>query len=135
VLRLIVAEPGSDAAARHWRAADQRASSRLLYPEARAALGAARRADLLDDEGLAQARRALQRRCGQLVIIEAGRGVAREAARLAERHALPVVAAVHLASALAAERTLDDVVLVTWDPALARAARRDGLPTAGADDG
>jgi uncharacterized protein len=128
-VKLLVHEEGSTEAKRRWMEADRITTSLLLYVEARAVVAAARRAGRLGEDG--QVDRLLQRRYRQISVIDPSRELVREAGHLAERHALRGSIAVHLASALAAQETLDDLTLMTWDEDLARAARRDGLPVTG----
>jgi hypothetical protein len=121
-------EEGFPAAVDLWNAADLATSSRITYPEARAAIAGARRADRLTSRATDRARRSLDAVFPRLVVIELDRGVADSAGNAADRFGLRANDAIHLASALA----LDDpnVVLVTWDRELAGAARHAGLGVA-----
>lgn len=62
-----------------------------------------------------------------MLLVAVDDALAREAGALAQRHALRGADAVHLATALALG---DDVLVVTWDAELARAAQECGCATA-----
>lgn len=99
-------------------------SGQLVYPEARAAVAAARRAGRIDDEIQRMAVAELDALYGELRIVGIDEPLARHAGELAERHALRGYDAVHLACALAVDA--DDVLLATWDRALNDAAYKTG---------
>ncbi len=111
-----------------WDVADLKVSSHLIYPEARAALGAASRAGRIDTRGLRRAITDLDAAVASVRRIGVDEALAREAGRLAQEHALRGYDAVHLATAL----SVDDpaLVIVTWDGRLARAAVRRGRSVA-----
>jgi predicted nucleic acid-binding protein len=113
-------EPGSDVAAALWDRATIVASSRLVYPEARAAAAAAHRARRIDARTLRAAVRTIDQLCEQLKTIGLDDALARTAGDLAERHRLRGCDAVHLASAGAIDDP--DLVVATWDRDLAAAA-------------
>jgi hypothetical protein len=106
-------------------AMDASFTSRIAYPEARAALAAARRAGRLAPRAYPSALRDLDRAVGSFRIVELHPALARAAGDIAERFALRALDAVHLASALALGRS--DTVVVTWDRTLASAAAAAGL--------
>jgi predicted nucleic acid-binding protein len=118
---LLVEEPGSAVAARLWDEADRVATSRLAYPEARAALAQAHRMGRM---GAAALRRAVTELDGLLDgvdIVEPVAPLVRRAGELAEAQALRAYDAVHLS---AAESLNDpDLVLAAGDKHLLRAAR------------
>lgn len=60
-VKLFIEEPGSETVSRAWTAAESRASSRLLYPEARAALASAGRGGRIGTAVVAHSRRLLER--------------------------------------------------------------------------
>ncbi|MDZ4824853.1 MAG: type II toxin-antitoxin system VapC family toxin, partial [Actinomycetota bacterium] len=123
----IVEEDGSERAGRLWDAADRVVSVRLVYPQARAALAAARRARRLTESALRRATTDLETVVGQLDIVELSEGLARRAGELAELQGLRGYDAVHLA---AAETVADaELVLVAGDTELLGAAGRMGLAT------
>lgn len=105
-----------------WDDAELVVASRLVYPEARAAIAAAARARRISGE--VDVVDALDDVYAELRVIAIDEALARAAGELASRHALRGYDAVHLASALAVEA--DDVVLVTWDDDLGDAARATG---------
>lgn len=121
-------EEGSSSAVDLWNAADLAISSRIIYPEARAALAAVRRAQRLTSQATDRARRSLDAVFPRLIVIELDDEVAASAGDVADRFALRANDAIHLASALA----LGDprLILVTWDRELAAAARRAELAIA-----
>ena len=110
-----------------WAAADRVVSSRMLYPEARAALAAAARAGRLRSDGLRRAREELEALWRDVNCIEVTPDLARRAGELAEEHALRGYDAVHLASF--EEVAADDGVLAAADDGLLAAARARNLDT------
>jgi uncharacterized protein len=126
-VKLAVIEEGSELAAELWQEPEQAASSILAYPEGRAALAAARRAARLTRQ---QHRRALgdfEELHAELLLVAVDEPLARRAGELAEDLALRGYDAVHLATALALG---DDILIVTWDADLSRAASRSGCAVA-----
>lgn len=99
-------------------------SGQLVYPEARAAVAAARRCGRIDLESHRLALDALEDVYAELRVVGIDEPLARHAGELAERHALRGYDAVHLACALAIDA--DDVLLATWDEALGDAALQTG---------
>lgn len=116
-------------AAELWSSAYPAASSILAYPEGRAALAAARRLDRLGKKAHQDALMAFEELFGELVGIGVDEGLAARAGEYAEDLGLRGYDAVHLATAL--ELGDEEVVLVTWDRDLGRAAERVGLGVAG----
>lgn len=126
--KLIVDEEGSDEAVELWEAAHRVIASRLMYPEARAALAAAARARRVSSSEMRLLRSRLESRWDQVEIIEIDDEIARSSGDLAEAHALRGYDSVHLASAVAlADETS---VLASWDLELRRAALDLGLQVA-----
>jgi uncharacterized protein len=95
-----VIEPGSQTVSDVWTAADRVVASRLLYPEARAALAAAHRSGRIPKALYRGRREALEVLWDQLDVVEITSTLARSAGDLAERYALRGYDAVHLAVAL-----------------------------------
>jgi predicted nucleic acid-binding protein len=118
-------------AAELWGGAYPAASSILAYPEGRAALAAARRLDRLNEEEHRQALEVFEELYGELAAIGVDEALAARAGGHAEDLGLRGYDAIHLATAL--ELGDEEVVLVTWDRDLARAAGRVGLGIAGID--
>lgn len=129
LVKLVVVEDGSDLAAELWGGAYPAASSILADPEGRAALAAARRLDRLGKKAHQEALRAFEQLFGELAAIGVDEALAARAGEHAEDLALRGYDAIHLATAL--ELGGEEVVLVTWDRDLARAAERVGLGVAG----
>jgi hypothetical protein len=127
-LKLLVDEPGADEALDLWSQARLAVSTRLLYPEARAALGAAARGRRFPPEELATFREKLEALAADVAYVEVTRALALRAGDLAEEHRLRGYDAVHLSSAL--EIGAADTVLVSSDGRMARAAEALGLMTA-----
>lgn len=120
LIKLLVEEEHSEVCTLIWDAAALRMTSRLSYPEARAALAEAMRSGRLTRGGLRKVKQELASRVDEMTIIEATGDIASRAGDIAEAHALGGYDALHLASALATET--DDVVMATWDDDLIRAA-------------
>lgn len=123
-------EDGSDLAAELWGGAYPAASSILAYPEARAALSAARRLGRLGAEEHRKALAGFEDLYLELATVGVDQELAVRAGAYAEDLGLRGYDSVHLATAL--ELADDEVVLVTWDRDLARAGERVGLGIAGA---
>lgn len=113
LVKLVVEEAGSDLAADLWDGCDAAVSSRLAYPEVRAALAAAGRNRDLEEPALASAQEAWEQFWAATRAVELTLDVERHAGRLAGSHALRGGDAVHLASALAIQDP--NLVLAVWD--------------------
>ena len=122
-VKLLVEEDGSALAATLWNGADIAVSSRLAYPEVRAALAAARRAGRLTPATFDRAEAVWETFWGATRPVELSERVTVHAGRLAGRHALGGADAVHLASALAIGRA--HLLFAAWDQRL-----RDGAAAA-----
>lgn len=125
LVKLFLAESGSQIVSHVWEGADGLVTSAATYPEARAALAAAAREGRITRRILPRSVAELDRRFSSIDVIELRRPLASVAGSLAERYALRGYDAVHLASALAVDggRT----IMLTWDRELARAAGAAGL--------
>jgi predicted nucleic acid-binding protein len=124
---LIIVEDGSDVAAELWDSYPA-ASSVLAYPEARAALAAARRARRVTARAHDRAVAELDALNAELVIVGVDEALAQRAGGLADERALRGYDAVHLASALALGP--GETIVVTWDRDLINAAVGAGLAVA-----
>lgn len=113
-------EPGSALAAELWDRAESVVSSQLLYPEARAAVAAARRGGRIDSATLRRGVDRIDRLCAQMSIIGVDLDLAHTAGALAETHGLRGYDAVHLATALLVDA--QSLLFATWDRDLARGA-------------
>ncbi|MCV6987593.1 type II toxin-antitoxin system VapC family toxin [Mycobacterium shinjukuense] len=120
-VKLLVEEDDSDIAAALWDGCDAAVSSRLAYPEVRAALAAAGRARRMgaDEQRLALAM--WEEYWAATRAVELTRDVAHRAGHLATAHALGGADAVHLASVLAIG--VDGTVFAVWDQRLRTAAQ------------
>lgn len=128
LVKMVVDEPGSDVAVELWDGCDSPLSSRLAYPEVRAALAAAARNHDVDATELASAQRAWEQFWAAVRPVELTSEVERLAGELAPRHALRGADAVHLASALAVGVT--DLVVAAWDQRLHAGVRAERLSVA-----
>lgn len=124
-VKLLVDEDGSELAAALWDGCDAAVSSRLAYPEVRAALAAAGRAQGLNPVDQNRAEAAWEEYWAATRAVELTESVTINAGDLASEHALRGADAVHLASLLAVGTP--DTVFATWDQRL-----RDGARTVGA---
>jgi predicted nucleic acid-binding protein len=124
-VKLLIEEEGSEVAEVLWDGADAAVSSRLAYPEVRAALAAAARDHRIDAASLRQAELAWEVFWAATRAVELTAVVTTHAGRLAGAHALRGADAVHLASALAVGG--DDTVLAVWDGRLRAGAETLGL--------
>jgi predicted nucleic acid-binding protein len=119
-IKLVVEEEGSDLAAALWDGCDGALSSRLAYPEVRAALAAAGRDRRLDEDDLTAAEEVWEEFWSATRPVELTTDVERHAGQLAGLHAMRGADAVHLASALAIGDP--ELVLAVWDQRLHRGA-------------
>ena len=127
-VKLLIEEDGSGLAAELWDGGDTAVSSRLAYPEVRAALSAAERAHRLTVASRVRAEVMWEDYWAATRPVELTDLVALHAGALAGRHALRGADAVHLASALALRAP--DAILAVWDQRLSLSARALGLRTA-----
>jgi len=123
-VKLVLDEEGTQDAQTLWDEATAVISVVLILAEAGAALAAAQRLGRIGAGDLPSVRAELDGYLDETTLVEVGLPLARHAADLAERHALRGYDAVHLATVLAIEDA--DLVVATWDDALARAARDEG---------
>jgi uncharacterized protein len=124
-VKLLVEEAGSTLAAALWNGCDAAVSSRLAYPEVRAALAAAGRADRLDAKQQSHAESLWEDFWAATRPVELTEAIAADAGELAARHSLAGADAVHLASLLAVSRT--DTVFAVWDERLRAGAQAAGV--------
>ena len=132
-VKLLVEEPGTDLAVALWDGCDAALSSRLAYPEVRAALAAAHRNDDLDADGVQQAEVAWEEYWSAIRPVELTPAVERHAGELAGKHAFRGADAVHLASALAVSDP--ELVVAVWDRRLHAGVVSAGLAVAPAVPG
>ena len=125
LVKLCVAEPGSELAAALWEGADLVATSRLADAEVRALLAGGRRAGVIDTRVERAALAQWDRLWPALHVVELHEPVTAGAATLVGYHALRAADALHLASALALRS--DELVVVACDEHVVAAARAEGL--------
>lgn len=127
-VKLLVEEEGSDLAAALWDGCDAAVSSRLAYPEVRAALAAAGRDHRLDPADQARAEATWEEYWSATRAVELTAVLSVRAGDLASEHALRGADAVHLTSALAVGAAV--TVLAAWDHRLRAGAQDVGLALA-----
>ena len=128
LVKLVLDEPGSNVAAELWNASDAALSSRLAYPEVRAALAAAGRNHDLTESEVTAAADEWETFWASMRPIELSADVEKVAGELASVHRLRGADAVHLASALALAPA--DVTVAAWDKRLHAGAAAVGLGVA-----
>jgi uncharacterized protein len=126
-VKLLVEEDGSGLAAQLWDAADAVVSSRLGYPEVRAALAAAGRSGRLEAAGQLEAETAWEEFWSAVRPVELTEPLAKQAGELARDCALRGADGVHLASVLTLG--VANVILAVWDVRFAAAAQTVGVRT------
>lgn len=124
-VKLLIDEDGSDLAAELWDGCDAAVSSRLAYPEVRAALAAASRSHRLTGTDQLRAEDIWESFWAATRAVELTDAITLRAGELAGLHALRGADAVHLASALAVGA--DDIVFAAWDRRLRAGAETAGL--------
>lgn len=130
LVKLVLAEEGSDLAIELWVNSPRIASSMLAYPEGCAALAAASRNGRLTSSRYRQALTKFEALFEQLISIEVDEQLAIIAGERAATFGLRGADAVHLATAL--DMDDEEVTFLTWDQALADAAASAGLAVSGA---
>jgi uncharacterized protein len=131
LVKLVVDEPGSPLAAELWDACDGALSSRLAYPEVRAALAASARNHELEADELRAAEQAWEEYWAATRKVELTPDVEQHAGQLARSYALRGADAVHLASALVIDDS--ELVVAVWDRRLHGGALAAGVQVAPAD--
>ena len=127
-MKLYVLEPGTDETRARLDSASMVATSRVAYPEARAALARRQREAGITRSALTRAVAALDRDLERFVVVELSAKVARRAGELAERRALRGFDAIHLASALEVEQLTGSTgSFLCFDDRLREAASAEGL--------
>lgn len=128
-MKLYVREVGTEETRAKLDAASMAATSRVAYPEARAALARRQREAGITRAALARAVAALDRDLGRFVVVELSSKVAKRAGDLAERRALRGFDAIHLASALEVEELTGAAPrFCCFDDRLREAASAERLP-------
>ncbi len=121
-MKIYVREAGTEETRAKLHAASMVATSRVAYPEARAALARRQREAAITRAALARAVAALDRDLARFVVVELS-------AKVAERRALRGFDAIHLASALEMEELTGAVPsFCCFDDRLREAALAERLP-------
>ena len=128
LVKLVVEEAGTDIASELWDGCDAALSSRLAYPEVRAALAASARRSELTERDLLVAEATWEDFWAAIRPVELTPSVERHAGRLAAKWALRGADAVHLASALALDSP--NLVVAVWDRRLRTGAVAEHLGVA-----
>jgi hypothetical protein len=128
VLPIVIEEPSSQIASRLWGEADRVVSSRLVYPEGRAALAMAFRMNRIDELELHAVISEFEVLYTQLDIVEVTKELVRSAGAMAQQSGLRGYDAVHLASLQAVGDS--ELVLAAGDQNLVDAAQVLGIATA-----
>jgi len=129
LLKMVVSEPDSPTAAEIFDGAERLITSRVTYPESRAALAVMVRERRFPRVAYTTAKAVLERRWTEMIRIDVTEELAKAAGDLADRRTLKGFDAIHLASALRVQT--DRLLFLTWDRTQARAARAEGLMVAG----
>lgn len=124
-VKLLAEETGSDLADELWDGCDAALSSRLAYPEVRAALAAAARNHDLAADDHDTAEHTWNDYWAATRPVELTAAVEQHAGLLARQHALRGADAVHLASALAIGDP--DLIVAVWDRRLHAGVQAAGL--------
>jgi predicted nucleic acid-binding protein len=127
-VKLLAEEAGSDLAAELWDSCDAALSSRLAYPEVRAALAASARNHDITQAQLDAAERDWEGYWAATRPVGLTAAVERHAGELARAHALRGADAVHLASALAVGDP--GLIVAVWDRRLHTGAHATGCRVA-----
>ena len=125
LVKLVVGEDGSETASALWDGCDAALSSRLAYPEVRAALAAVHWSRDIDDDAYLSATEEWEAFWAAVRPVELTAIVERHAGELAHRRALRGADAIHLASALAIDSR--DLVIAVWDRRLHEGATAEQL--------
>jgi len=125
LVKLYVAEPGSEDVRARVDRATIVATSMVAYPETRAALARRRRERALSPTAFAAAKRTLEDDWPKYLVVQVSDSLCREAGALAERYALRGYDSLHLASflELAHQAGEVDTAFSSFDDRLNRAAR------------
>jgi predicted nucleic acid-binding protein len=126
LVKLYVAESGSDSVRAHVDRATIVATSMMAYPETRAALARRRRERALRPVAFAGAKRKFEEDWPKYLAVQLTDALCREAGDLAERYALRGYDSVHLASFIEVARQagIAETEFSSFDDRLNRAARR-----------
>ena len=128
LIKIYVAEEGTDAVKEAISRASVVAASRVAYAEARAALARARRETRIGERDLRQTVVELDEDWKRFLVLEVTDDLVQRAGDLAEEYALRAYDALQLASALILKRRVDSsVFFLAFDQDLTQAAQSAGL--------
>ncbi len=125
LVKLVLAEPGTDVVEDIWTHSAGVCSSLICYPELRAAIAYAVRGGRVREADVSAFRAAVEFVWDQVIGIEVDDRVVRAAGDLAERHRLRAADAIHLASAVRIREP--DTSFVAFDARLREAAAAEGF--------
>lgn len=130
LVKLYVAEDGSDLAVAWGREASVWVTSRVAYVEVRAALGRARREGVLAEGPYGQAVSRFQGDWPGMVAVELADAVLQRVDLLVDRYGLRGLDLIHLSSTkvLAAWLPGEEIVVGCWDARLWECYRQEGFP-------
>lgn len=123
LVKLYVAEPGSDAVRKLVKAASVVATSTIAYTETRAALARRRRERALRPKAFVSAKRTFEAEWPKYFTVDVTSALCRQAGEFAERYRLRAYDGVHLATFAEVAREAGDTRFSSFDDALNRAAR------------
>ena len=125
LVKLYVAEPGSDAVRKLVNAASVVATSTIAYTETRAALARRRRERALRPKAFTSAKKTFEAEWSKYFTVDVTSALCRQAGEFAERYRLRAYDSVHLAAfaEVAREAGVRDTRFSSFDDALNRAAR------------
>jgi predicted nucleic acid-binding protein len=125
LVKLYVAEPGSDAVRQLVSAASVVATSTIAYTETRAALARRRRERALRPRAFASAKKTFDAEWPKYFTVDVTSALCRQAGEFAERYRLRAYDSVHLAAfaEIAREAGVRNTRFSSFDDALTRAAR------------
>ena len=125
LVKLYVAESGSDAVRQLVNAATVVATSSIAYTETRAALARRRRERALRPKAFASAKKAFEAEWPKYFVVDVTSALCRQAGEFAERYRLRAYDSVHLAAfaEVAREAGTRDTRFSSFDNGLNRAAR------------
>ena len=128
LIKLYVAEPGSDAVRKLVERASVVATSPIAYTETRAALARRRRERALRPKAFASAQKAFEAEWPKYFTVDVTSALCSQAGEFAERYRLRAYNSVHLAAfaEIAREAGVRDTRFSSFDYALNRAARSLG---------
>jgi hypothetical protein len=133
LVKLLIAEEGSDLVEELWDGCDAAVSSRLAYPEVCAALAAAERNKFFSRKEIGLAESTWELYWESMRLIELNAEIGKNAGAIARSSMLRGADSVHLASAMAVG--FDDLIVAVWDRQLHAASIAVGLRVVPAEIG